>query len=141
MKKLTVVLITVLSFMLLFVGCGDDTVSDMASDIKSDVNSTVSDIKDDMGSDLIGSNNMTGDSGSYSSNSTISKDEAKKIAFKHANIKEEDAYDIEISLDRDDGLDHYDIDFETKTDEYDYEINAKTGEIISSDKESKTNSR
>lgn len=142
MKKLTVVSALVLSLMLLFAGCGGDTVSDVTSDITSGISSTVSDIKSDVESGLMDSDNMTSDNGSYSSNSsksTISRDEAKKIAYKHAKVDEKDAYDVDVDLDRDNGTAYYDVDFETKTHEYDYEINAYTGEIIISDKEAKTN--
>jgi uncharacterized membrane protein YkoI len=74
-------------------------------------------------------------------NAKITKDEAKKIAFKDAGVKENEIYDFEIELDRDNGVLHYDISFEKDGKDYDYEINAKTGKIISVEKPKATASK
>ena len=75
-----------------------------------------------------------------SGTSTISSSKAKSIALKDAGVKENEIYDFEIELDRDNGTLHYDVSFEKDGRDYDYEINAKTGEIISVEKPNATSS-
>lgn len=65
----------------------------------------------------------------------ISRDEAKSIALKHAEVKEADIRDLDIELDKDAGTLHYDVDFEVGGKDYDYEIDAVTGKILKSEKE------
>lgn len=65
----------------------------------------------------------------------ISKEEAKKIAFSHAKVTEADVKKLKIDLDYEDGIQVYEVDFEVSGFEYDYDINAKTGEITKFDKE------
>ena len=67
------------------------------------------------------------------SDSYISQDKAKSIAFKHANVKSYEVKNLKINLDRDD--EHYDIEFTVNNIEYEYEINAVTGKILSYDKD------
>ena len=81
-----------------------------------------------------GGNNSSSNSGNTSSStSLISKGKAKDIALKHAGVTK--YYDYDVELDTEKGVKVYEIDFETDEYEYEYEINAKTGKIISSDKE------
>ena len=75
-----------------------------------------------------------------SGSSTISSSKAKSIALKDAGVKESEIYDFEIELDRDNGTLHYDVSFEKDGRDYDYEINAKTGKIISVEKPNVTSS-
>ncbi|MBR6564362.1 MAG: PepSY domain-containing protein [Clostridia bacterium] len=75
-----------------------------------------------------------------SGSSTISSSKAKSIALKDAGVKESEIYDFEIELDRDNGTLHYDVSFEKDGRDYDYEINAKTGKIISVEKPNMTSS-
>ena len=63
----------------------------------------------------------------------ISEDEAKKLAMSHANITEKDLSSIECKLELDGLSLIYDIEMKTKLMEYDYEIDAISGEIISFD--------
>lgn len=65
----------------------------------------------------------------------ISEAEAKAIAFERAGINASDASHIECKLDTDDMFAHYEIEFVSGGYEYDFDINAKTGKIIDSDKE------
>lgn len=67
----------------------------------------------------------------------ITGEDAKKKAFEHAGVKKEDVTDLEIDLDRDGSILKYEIDFRHGNIEYDYDINAITGEIISADKDRK----
>lgn len=65
----------------------------------------------------------------------ISAQAAKEAAFKHAGVKAEDARNVKAELETDDIIQHFDIEFKVGLYEYDYEINAKTGAIIASEKE------
>ena len=76
-----------------------------------------------------------------SSSSNISASQAKEIALKDAGLKASQIYDYEIELDRDRGTLHYDVSFEYNGRDYDYEINAATGKIISVDKPNATSSQ
>lgn len=71
-----------------------------------------------------------------STNSTyIGAEKAKSIALNHAGISETEAKFLEIELDRDDYIKKYEVNFYFGDFEYDYDINAETGEIISAEKE------
>ncbi len=65
----------------------------------------------------------------------ISADEAINIALKDAGLTKNQIRDLDTELDRDDGVLHYDVDFEKDGKDYDYEIDATTGKILKSKKE------
>lgn len=65
--------------------------------------------------------------------STISADRAKQIALSHAGVG--GANFIKAELDTDDGVQVYEIEFKVGNVEYEYDINAISGEIISSKSE------
>ena len=65
----------------------------------------------------------------------ISKEEAENIALKHAGLARGDVTLKRTEYDRDDGVPQYEIEFRSNGWEYDYEIHAETGKILSSDKE------
>ena len=65
----------------------------------------------------------------------ITAEEAKQAALKHAGLNESDITDVDIDLDRDNGVLIYEVDFNHGGIEYDYDINAETGEVISADKD------
>ena len=65
--------------------------------------------------------------------STISADRAKQIALSHAGVG--GASFTKVDLDTDDGVAVYEIEFKVDNVEYDYEINAVSGAIISSKSE------
>lgn len=65
----------------------------------------------------------------------VDEAKAKQIALDHAGVKEADTAYLQVKADRDDGVSVYDVEFyvaSTNT-EYDYEIDASTGEIRSYD--------
>ncbi len=70
-----------------------------------------------------------------SSQALISLEKTKSIAFNHAEISEKDAKFVEAKLDCDDYVKNYEISFHYNNFEYDYEINAENGQIISTEKE------
>ena len=55
---------------------------------------------------------------------------AKSIALDHAGVSENQAYDMDIELDDEDGTLVYEIEFKSGNMEYDYEIDAATGAIL-----------
>ena len=69
---------------------------------------------------------------SSGNNDYLSKEEAKKIAVGHAGISP--SY-VEIEFDYENGIAVYEIEFKYQNYEYDYEIDAITGEIYKSKKE------
>ena len=79
--------------------------------------------------------NSTAQGGTAAANGQISEDEAKRIALEDAGVAEADTAYLRVNLDRDDGVQVYDVEFyvaSTNT-EYDYEINAADGSIRSMD--------
>ena len=55
---------------------------------------------------------------------------AKSIALNHAGVSENEAYDMEIELDDEDGTLVYEVEFKAGNMEYSYEINAATGATL-----------
>ena len=55
---------------------------------------------------------------------------AKSIAMNHAGVSENEAYDMDIELDDEDGILVYEVEFKSGGMEYSYEINAATGTIL-----------
>lgn len=67
----------------------------------------------------------TNDNGNY-----IGKEQAEQIALKHAQLTKEQVKYVQNKLDEDDGRWEYQIEFRYENKEYEYEINAYTGEIL-----------
>lgn len=67
--------------------------------------------------------------------SMLSENEAKEIALKDAGVNETAISNYKIKLDTDDGIKQYEIDFDAGGYEYDYEIDAVSGQILEKDKE------
>lgn len=60
----------------------------------------------------------------------LSEDEVKAIVFSHAGVNAGDVREFEIELDRENGIWIYEVEFKAGNVEYDYVVNAVTGEII-----------
>ncbi len=73
--------------------------------------------------------------GTASKKAYIGEEKALAAAFKKANVKAEDAKNIEIDLDSDDGTMVYEIEFSVPPYEYDIEVNAVNSEILIFEKE------
>ena len=67
------------------------------------------------------------------SKNDIGENKAKEIALETAGVDESDATRFQVSKDRDDGKTLYEIRFDVNEKEYEYEINAENGDIVSSD--------
>ena len=65
----------------------------------------------------------------------VSADAAKKAALDHAGLTESQVTELETELDTDSLTAHYDVEFKCGGFEYEYKINAKSGKVISFEKE------
>ena len=67
---------------------------------------------------------------SNSSNNALTKDDAQRIALEHAGVKVEDARRISVATDTENGVRIFEVEFHTSDNEFDYEIDVNTGEIL-----------
>lgn len=65
----------------------------------------------------------------------ITPEEAKRIALDHANVAAEDAIFDRTERDYDNGIYHYEVEFRVGLVEYEYDIHAQTGKILSFDQD------
>ena len=65
----------------------------------------------------------------------ITLEKAKEIALAHAGLAGKKAYDLETELDKERGKAIFEVSFENGKFDYEYEIDATTGEILTIDKE------
>ena len=65
----------------------------------------------------------------------LPKEKARDIALKHAGLTAEEVTRLRVEFDYDDGVPEYEVDFHHNGYEYDYEIHAETGKILSWDKD------
>lgn len=70
-------------------------------------------------------------SDSTAAGSAVTADQAKQIALQHAGVAEADCRAMEMETDRDHGRTTYEFSWKVGRTEYDYEIDADTGEILS----------
>ncbi len=66
---------------------------------------------------------------------SVTLEKAREIAVKDAGIKNAEVSFTKAKLDTDDGVKIYEIEFTYNGNEYEYDINAKTGAIIEKNKE------
>ena len=71
----------------------------------------------------------------------LTKEEARQIALNHAGLTESQVTRLKTELDYDNGVPEYDVEFHFDGWEYDYEIDAQTGEILEWNKEIETNGK
>ena len=69
------------------------------------------------------------------SNNYISRERAIEIALSHAGLTQDDVYDLDAELDKEQNGVLWEVDFDTREFEYSYDINATTEEIVIADKE------
>ena len=82
------------------------------------------------------SNSGTSNSGSTQTQ-YIGENSAKQKAFSHAGVSSSNASNVVVKLDKDNGKVVYDVEFRSGNTKYDYEIDAVSGDIIKSEKETK----
>lgn len=81
-------------------------------------------------------NSSTNGSTNNATTASITVDEAKNIALTNANLTEDAVQFLRTEQEYDDGVLVYEIDFTHGDFEYDYKINANTGEVVSYDRDS-----
>ena len=74
--------------------------------------------------------NATAKPSAPSGGADIGYAKAKSIALNHAGVSENQAYDMDIELDDEDGKLVYEVEFKSNSMEYDYEIDAASGAIL-----------
>lgn len=127
MKRNIFITILTLIFAFSLAGCGGNKGSDnMMSDIRNGMQSA---------EDKVESGIDKAEDALDGTEAKISRDKAKQIALEHAKLKESDIKNYHIELDKDNGHLEYDIEFNYNGAEYDYEIDADTGEIRSNSKD------
>lgn len=70
--------------------------------------------------------------GTTDTSAYIGKDKAKAIALEDAGVTEAEVYDLDVDFDYEQGVLVYEVDFELGSTEYDYDIDARSGEILRS---------
>lgn len=63
----------------------------------------------------------------------LTPEEAKTIALKHAGVSS--PRELKVELDRENGQEVYEIDFENETTDYDYTVDAYSGKVLKAEKE------
>lgn len=122
MRKI-IISVFCLIFALCLIGCGEN---EMMDDLSSGMNSA---------KDMVESTADKVTDGAMELVASITGDQAKRKAFEHAGVKEDEVKDLDVDLDRDGMTLIFEVDFKHGDTEYDYNINAMTGEILSADKD------
>lgn len=73
--------------------------------------------------------------GTASDKAYIGREAALEKALDHAGVSATDAFHVHVEFDSENGLMVYEVEFETATQEYDYDINARTGEVVKHESE------
>ncbi len=114
----------------------DDDDDDIDDDIDDDDDDDDDDIDgDDDDDDDIDDDDDDDDESPVIDANCIDKDAALNIALEHAGVTNDDVTNIHVKLDMDDNKAEYEIEFICGYIEYDYDIDAVTGEIINFDRE------
>ena len=75
--------------------------------------------------------------GSSVPESAITKEEAQRIALEHLGLTEDQVKHLRTDYEIDDGVSRYDVEFRYGDWDYEFEIHAATGKILSFDKDHK----
>lgn len=99
----------------------DDTVDSNISGNADSTNNGYSDSANNVSNTNSGANNTTAN--------YITETQAKEIALNHAGVKEADTKYLVVKFEYDDGIAEYEVEWDVDRVEYEYEIDAITGEI------------
>ncbi len=138
MKKFLILFACVIALSVL-AGCGGDNTSGgdsdgtySSSEGSNDMGDIGSDIMSDVESGMSGSNQSAT---TAASGAQITSEQAATVALGHAGLTDSDVQNIRVELERDDGVLKYEVDFYKSNVEYNYDIDALTGEILSYDRD------
>ena len=144
MKRLTVAAIITVVAAGVFTGCGNAGTTQMNSATGTTAesqNSQDAGTQSSAQSDDQNAAGTTDQTGSNSGTQDIGEDAALQAALEAAGVSESDASRLRISKDRDDGRVVYEIGFDVDQTEYDYDVLASDGQILSSDVELRNDDR
>ena len=144
MKRLTVAAIITVVAAGVFTGCGNAGTTQMNSATGTTAESQNSQDAGTQSSAQSDDQNAAGTTDQIGSNSgtqDIGEDAALQAALEAAGVSESDASRLRISKDRDDGRVVYEIRFDVDQTEYDYDVLASDGQILSSDVELRNDDR
>ena len=144
MKRLTVAEIITVAAAGVFTGCGNAGTAQMNSAAGTTAESRNSQDAGTQGSAQSDDQNAAGttdQNGSNPGTQDIGEDAALQAALEAAGVSESDASRLRISKDRDDGRVVYEIRFDVDQTEYDYDVLASDGQILSSDVELRNDDR
>ncbi len=144
MKRLTVAAIITVVVAGVFTGCGNAGTTQMNSATGTTAESQNSQDAGTQGSAQSDDQNAAGttdQTGSNSGTQDIGEDAVLQAALEAAGVSESDASRLRISKDRDDGRVVYEIRFDVDQTEYDYDVLASDGQILSSDVELRNDDR
>ncbi len=146
MKKIIINSLIFTIAILLFAGCGNVAAPENADSATTMEETTEDDIaaanadgteagnnKTDTSTSKQNETAATQENASGVSDSIITEDAAKAIALKDAGLSGDKVSSMRIKLETDDGIQEYEVDFYSGNKEYEYTINASTGDIISKD--------
>jgi len=106
-----------------------------ASQFEEDTNTSTDEMKEDTAqTDDQKNQDDQDDQGSEE----ITRERAQEIALQHAGKNAADVRWDDLEVDVDDGVPHFEIEFDVGTNEYEYDIHAETGKIIDYEHELKT---
>lgn len=141
MKRLTVAAIIAVMAVGVFTGCGNRGTAQMNSATANTAESQNSGTANSAQSDDQSTVGTADQSGTNSGAQDIGEDAALQAALEAAGISEAEASRVRVSMDRDDGRVVYDVRFDVDQTEYDYEVLASDGQIVSSDVEQRNDDR
>lgn len=149
MRRVALMLCMNVAMVAFLVGCGDGNNSNNSDVVQIQPSTNVEDeaevqgdvgIDDTVDSNLSGNaDNVNADSANNTSNTNngvnnatanyITETQAKEIALNHAGVKEADTKYLVVKFEYDDGIAEYEVEWDVNRVEYEYEIDAITGEI------------
>lgn len=126
-RKITLLLVFVLTVFLL-TGCSIGRTLDAAEDaVEHRLDRMEDKLEEAMGPTVTTDNQTPAEA--------LSAEDAQSIALRHAGFTADQVNRLHIELDVDDRVPHYDVQFHQDRWEYEYEIHAETGEILSHEKD------
>ena len=126
-KTILIVFIILLAVLCILIGMFISPFGNLINhEIKSELNEAKSDITEE-----ISQHNSLPPESSQSAENTISEEEAKQIALNKAELTADGVFFDRVELEKDNGIWKYEIEFRKDRTEYDIDINAENGEIVS----------
>lgn len=126
-KTILIVFIILLAVLCILIGM---FISPFGNLIKHEIKSELNEAKSDITEEISQHNSLPPES-SQSAENTISEEEAKQIALNKAELTADGVFFDRVELEKDNGIWKYEIEFRKDRTEYDIDINAENGEIVS----------